>query len=182
MDITFSESENYYSSSVSTSPLQGETWKEEHKWWDCPVIAPTVTERDAVVIERDVMGVVDLPADIAVTTTPVVERDDTVDHVAITETDVVGIVTTDDATVPENLEHHTPSRQTPLLLIPDNDNSSPENIHKVTSPSPPPNHVLDTPVGYQLPARHNRGKPPARYPPSTEGKQSQYPISNHVTT
>jgi hypothetical protein len=128
------------------------------------------------------MGVVDLPADIAVTTTPMVERDDTVDHVAITETDVVGIVTIDDATVPENLEHHTPNRQTPLLLIPDNDNSSPENIQKVTSPSPPPNHVLDTPVGYQLPAMHNRGKPPARYPPSTEGKQSHYPISNHVTT
>jgi hypothetical protein len=39
------------------------------------------------VTERDVAGVVDLPADIAVTTTPVVERDDTVDDVAITEID-----------------------------------------------------------------------------------------------
>jgi hypothetical protein len=164
MDVTFSEYENYYSSSVSTSPLQGETWKEEQKWWDCPVIAPTVTE-------RDVAGIVDLHADIAVTTRLVVERDDTVDDVAITETDAAG-----------NLEHHTPSRQTPLLLVPDNDHSSPENIHKVTSLSPPPNPVLDTPVGYQLPARHNRGKPPARYSPSTEGKQSQYLISNHVTT
>jgi hypothetical protein len=118
-----------------------------------------VTERDAAVTERDVAGVVDLPADIAVTTTLVEERDDTVDDVAITETDAAG-----------NLEHHTPSRQTPLLLVPDNDHSSPENIHKVTSLSPPPNPVLDTPVGYQLPARHNRGKPPARYSPSTEGK------------
>jgi len=171
MDVTFSELENYYSSSVSTSPLQGETWKEEQKWWDCLVIAPTVTERDAAMIERDAAGVVDLLADIAVTTTLVIERDDTVDDVAITETDAAG-----------NLEHHTPSRQTPLLLVPDNDHSLPENIHKVTSLSPPPNPVLDTPVGYQLPARHNRGKPLARYSPSTEGKQSQYPISNHVTT
>jgi len=130
-----------------------------------------VTERDVAVTKRDDVGVVHLPVDIAVTTTLVVGRDDTVDDVAITETNAAG-----------NLEHHTPSKQTPLLLVPDNHHSSPENIHKVTSLSPPPNPVLNTHVGYQLPARHNRGKPPARYSPNTEGKQSQYPISNHVTT
>lgn len=36
MDVTFLESENYYSSTVSTSRLQGETCDAEQKWWDCP--------------------------------------------------------------------------------------------------------------------------------------------------
>ncbi|KAF9679387.1 hypothetical protein SADUNF_Sadunf06G0009900 [Salix dunnii] len=82
----------------------------------------------------------------------------------------------------DNATEHTSSSQTPLLFVLVDDHSSPENIHEVNSLSPSSNPILDTPVGYKLPARKNRGKPPARYSPSTEGKQSQYPISNHVTT
>ncbi|KAB5564696.1 hypothetical protein DKX38_004750 [Salix brachista] len=88
----------------------------------------------------------------------------------------------DEETEIGNATEHTSSSQTPPLLVLDDDHSSPENIHEVNSLSPSSNPILDTPVGYKLPARKNRGKPPARYSPSTEGKQSQYPISNHVTT
>lgn len=120
-----------------------------------------------------------------VTTTILIENDDTVDGATITEgettndaimlkdfehQDVTRGVTTKNATVQEDLEHHTPFRQTPLLYIPDNNYSSSKNIHKVTSLTPPSSHVMDTCIGYHLPVRHDRGKPSARYSPSTKGK------------
>lgn len=37
MDATFLESEHYYSSSPTTSHLQGEIRSEDMKWWDCQV-------------------------------------------------------------------------------------------------------------------------------------------------
>ncbi|CAL9000344.1 unnamed protein product [Prunus brigantina] len=39
----------------------------------------------------------------------------------------------------------------------------------------------DKTIGYQLPFRQNRGKPPNRYSPDI-GKTSRYPIANHVST
>lgn len=70
--------------------------------------------------------------------------------------------------------------KTLLSLVHDND--FPDNIHEVSSLTPSSSHVLDTPTGYHLPFRHNRGKPPVRYSPDVEGKGSKYPIANHVTT
>jgi len=43
MDVTFVESDNFYSSQISTSPLQRETWDEEQKWWDGPTGEAVVT-------------------------------------------------------------------------------------------------------------------------------------------
>ncbi|CAL2236732.1 unnamed protein product [Prunus armeniaca] len=36
-------------------------------------------------------------------------------------------------------------------------------------------------IGYQLPFRQNRGKPPNRYSPDI-GRTSKYPVANHVST
>ncbi|MGV7927221.1 hypothetical protein PJO48_29655, partial [Mycobacterium kansasii] len=53
---------------------------------------------------------------------------------------------------------------------------SPENIPKVTSPTIPLNSDdMDIPVGYTLPFRHNRGKPPNRYSPDIGERSSKYP-------
>ncbi|BBH02251.1 transposable element gene [Prunus dulcis] len=57
---------------------------------------------------------------------------------------------------------------------------SPENILEVTTPTRLV-HLDDKTIGYQLPFRQNRGKPPNRYSPDI-GKTSKYPIANHVST
>jgi hypothetical protein len=60
---------------------------------------------------------------------------------------------------------------------------SPENIPEVISPTVTPNtNAMDIPVGYTLPFRHNRGKPPNRYSPDVEERSSKYPIANYVST
>jgi hypothetical protein len=40
---------------------------------------------------------------------------------------------------------------------------------------------MDTLVGYELPFRKNRGKPPNRYSPKLEDQRSRYPIANYVS-
>jgi hypothetical protein len=40
---------------------------------------------------------------------------------------------------------------------------------------------MDTLVGYELPFRKNRGKPPNRYSPELEDQRSRYPIANYVS-
>jgi hypothetical protein len=59
---------------------------------------------------------------------------------------------------------------------------SPENIPEVNSPTINSN-TMDIPVvGYTLPFRHNRGKPPTRYSPKMGERSSRYPIANYVST
>ncbi|CAL2271851.1 unnamed protein product [Prunus armeniaca] len=58
-------------------------------------------------------------------------------------------------------------------------------IHRDQLPdSPDPYEDISDPkdktIGYQLPFRQNRGKPPNRYSPDI-GKTSKYPIANHVS-
>ncbi|CAL9025915.1 unnamed protein product [Prunus brigantina] len=57
---------------------------------------------------------------------------------------------------------------------------SPENILEVTTPTRLV-HLENKTIGYQLPFRQNRGKPPNRYSPDID-KTSKYPIANHVST
>ena len=74
-----------------------------------------------------------------------------------------------------------------------------EDDHKahVTSPSTVPENltlendpevssfntnILAPLIGYVLPNRHNRGKPPSRYSPDIKGRRSRYPIANYVST
>jgi hypothetical protein len=60
---------------------------------------------------------------------------------------------------------------------------SPENILEVNSRTRSSNsNDIDMHVGYTLPFRHNRGKPPSRYSPEIGKQSSKYPIANYVST
>jgi hypothetical protein len=83
--------------------------------------------------------------------------------------------------VPEKYLHHQKMTWTPPHSLV-SDNPSPENIPEVNSTNPSTSNDMDTPVGYMLPVRHNRGKPPRRYSPATGGRSSKYPITNYVST
>ncbi|KAI5344630.1 hypothetical protein L3X38_012507 [Prunus dulcis] len=74
----------------------------------------------------------------------------------------------------QSIKMKTPSHST----VPTD--QSPENIFEVNTPTRLV-HLEDKTIGYQLPFRQNRGKPPNRYSPDI-GKTSKYPIANHVST
>ncbi|KAB2632655.1 hypothetical protein D8674_028902 [Pyrus ussuriensis x Pyrus communis] len=77
-----------------------------------------------------------------------------------------------------NLETSTNTTPpSPLYIIPQDDHTF-ENIPEVSSTIPV--DVSDVPT-YQLPFRHNRGKPPNRYSPETT-KGSKYPIVNYMSS
>lgn len=60
---------------------------------------------------------------------------------------------------------------------------SPKNIPEVSTLDTSSNmDNMNTPAGYKLPFRHNRGKPPNRYSPDIEERSSKYPIANYVST
>jgi hypothetical protein len=61
-------------------------------------------------------------------------------------------------------------------------NDTLEDVHEVTTPEPLYNDDSHITTNYQLPYKHNRGKPPDRYSPETAGKGSRYPIANYVST
>jgi len=206
MDVTFVESDKFYSSHISASSLQREIWDEEQKWWMGQIEETVVTIAPTVVTvapsqEEETM----------VTTTPTVvtvasSQEET--EAAITQMDenmvtanaarhieeeaVTGTPTGTPSPVANNGLHEdimvidsddeSPSRRTPLLEVPDSDNPSPENIPEVRPSASPSSNVLDIATGYHLPFKSNRGKAPARYSPGEAGKKSKYPISNHMTT
>jgi len=70
----------------------------------------------------------------------------------------------------------------PRTLVPAD--PSPENILEVNSSTMPINsNTMDIPVvGYTLPFRHNRGKPPTRYSLEIGERSSRNPIANYVST
>ncbi|RVW32439.1 Retrovirus-related Pol polyprotein from transposon TNT 1-94 [Vitis vinifera] len=77
-------------------------------------------------------------------------------------------------------EHHEDDHEahvTSPSTIPEN--PTPENDPEVSSFN---TNILAPPIGYVLPNRHNRGKPPSRYSPDIEGRRSRYPIANYVST
>ena len=76
-------------------------------------------------------------------------------------------------------ESFEPKNEEPHSSVPEA--PSPENTPEVSSPITPIND-LDNSVGYTLPFRHNRGKPPHRYSPDFEERRSRYPIANYVST
>ena len=65
----------------------------------------------------------------------------------------------------------------PLQFLPKNPTL--ENDPEVSSFN---TNILAPPIGYVLPNRHNRGKPPSRYSPDIEERRSRYPIANYVST
>ncbi|KAK6915918.1 hypothetical protein RJ641_018779 [Dillenia turbinata] len=153
MDVTFLELDLFYSLSISTSPLQGETWVEEQKWWECI---------DFSSIDTGVSNIDDVVGGMG-------------DVIEVNEPSTM--TTSDNATIEgaDHTLHDSAIEKTLLLQVPDNDESPIENILEVTSPTLSVGHVLDTsPTGYHLPFRHNRGKPLVRYSLDLAGKGSKF--------
>ncbi|RVX13422.1 Retrovirus-related Pol polyprotein from transposon TNT 1-94 [Vitis vinifera] len=78
------------------------------------------------------------------------------------------------------IEHHEDDHEahvTSPSVVPEN--PTPENDPEVSSFN---TNILAPPIGYVLPNRHNRGKPPSRYSPDIEERRSRYLIANYVTT
>jgi len=159
MDVTFLESEYFYSSTASTSPLQGETWDEEKKWWN--------TEA------AENMATVPTPAENIATIPNMVVED-------VAETKSIN----NSKTVDEEDQQTAPDRMSkiPSLEVPDNETPLHEDIPEVISSTPSTSNILDSFASYHLPFRQNRGKPPARYSPDIAGKKSKYLVSNYVST
>ena len=203
MDVTFVESDKWYSSHISSSSLHRETYDEEQKWWtgqseETMVMAapPMVTAAPTVVTippsqEEETM------ATAAPTVVPVTPSQEETGAAITQMGDNTVIIEEEEMTgtsspVTDNGLHEdimiidssdeSPSRRTPLLAVPDNGNLFPENIPEVSPSAPSLKNDLDITTGYHLPFRSNRDKAPARYSPEETRKKSKYPISNHMTT
>ncbi|KAF9683717.1 hypothetical protein SADUNF_Sadunf04G0043300 [Salix dunnii] len=65
--------------------------------------------------------------------------------------------------------------------------SSPSIVPEYPTPENPKvsslnTNVMESSASYELPYRHNHGKPPRRYSPDIEERRSRYPIANYVAT
>ena len=153
MDVTFMETETYF---PPNSPLQGETGKKESKWMelDWPGLAEVNVEpmQSVCVPQASEQQAVCVPQ---------APEQQAVNHEAAPEQQVVNheAVVSFPSIVPED----------PTL----------ENDPKVSSLNA---NIIDSPAGYVLPHRHNRGKPPSRYSLDIEERRSRYPIANYVST
>jgi hypothetical protein len=138
MDVTFLESETFFSSSVPNSPRQGEIRNDEPNW-----------------LQFDWLSL----------------KDNDINN---TEMEV----NTEQGTSPET---EAETEDPPHSTVPDD--PSPGNTPEVNSPTISSNsNDIDVHVGYILPFRHNRGKPPNRYSPDIGERSSKYPIANYVST
>jgi transposase InsO family protein len=164
MDVAFLESETFFPAPTSNSPLQREMCSQEQNWNSLFTLDSyfdsqqnhdaSVESNDNVVENHDAsIGPIDNPVEI---------------HEASAES-------SDNVIEGNNLE----DLEEPPSTVP-NDQSL-ENTLEVSSPN---NHVnmINTPSGYNLPFRKNRGQPPDRYSPNYEAKRSKYPIANHVSS
>ncbi|KAJ7971595.1 Retrovirus-related Pol polyprotein from transposon TNT 1-94 [Quillaja saponaria] len=137
-------------------------WDEKQKWWDCPRFkesqgSSNQHDNETIAIEEHMVDGENIGAD-----SNIKSKEDIGDEVI--EKD--GSEIFEESTLPS----HVPN------------DSFLENIPEVSSLIPSSSPILDTPAGYHLPFRHNRGKPPTQYSPDVEAKGSKYPITNHVTT
>ena len=157
MNVTFLESEKEFPSPVSNSLLQGEIYGEEWNWSNIEML--------------DVGDNLAHPND----------DNDMVEPVPRTEVEPVSEpLRTEAEPVPESSED-AKSNESLHSLVPDD--LPVENIPEVSSPTTPlQTNAIDTSTGYVLPFRNNRGKPPNRYSPDIEERQSKYPIANYVST
>lgn len=78
--------------------------------------------------------------------------------------------------VPSVIEDDSPHSEVPTC-------SSHENNPRVSNLTTPLHFDnIDMSVGYTLPTRHNRGKPPNRYSPDFAERRLRHPIANYVST
>ncbi|WJZ84417.1 hypothetical protein VitviT2T_004022 [Vitis vinifera] len=161
MDVTFLESENFFPSPVSNSPLQGEIHGEERNWLDVEIL----DVGDNLAHPNDGNNMVEDVGD------NLAHPNDGNDMVEPPRTEVEPI--------PESSED-AESNESLHSLVPND--PPPENIPEVSSfITPLQTNAIDTSAGYVLPFRHNRGKPPTRYSPDIEERRSKYPIANYVS-
>ncbi|PNX84014.1 putative copia-type protein, partial [Trifolium pratense] len=164
MDVTFVESEYFYSSSpISNSPLQGELQDEDQNWVNLPPFeADTMSEE----MRPDAPALEYVESDLMM-----------IDEEQNKGNDSSTIQVVEPEVETENESNHEP----PYSLV--HNGPSPENYPEVSISNPfPCTNDLDTYVGYKLPYRENCGKPPKRYSPDLENKRSKYPIANYVST
>ncbi|XP_059659238.1 uncharacterized protein LOC132306059 [Cornus florida] len=167
MDVTFLESETFFSKQGSHSSLQGELLCEEQNvdnWENWPGFEDTnleVNQIDEIQLrydDTDLVGTLSFP-----------------------EASIEQGEENDDAKARSEQKQTTEQEQpTPHSLVP-NDHS-PENTPEVQSLNSSPSNTIDDFVGYKLPFRYNRGKPPNRYSPDHGEKKKKYPIANHICT
>ncbi|KAF5478674.1 hypothetical protein F2P56_005215 [Juglans regia] len=184
IDVTFLESENFYSSLVPNSSLQGETHGEEPNW----LMAPTgeyrtenrgVELHDASPLENEHAEHAERAERAELNEKPGHEEAEN-EHDAELRNEEPENEGNEKAENGELID--TESSQSPHSSVPE-DFTPPENVPKVrTTPAPLYANTLDTSFGYVLPFRHNRGKPPTRYSPDEEERKSKYPIANYVST
>ncbi|KAM1679254.1 hypothetical protein ACFX1R_041088 [Malus domestica] len=165
MDVTFSEFEMYYSSASSNPPLHGETLHDKHVWTMATTtdlslpLAEPVAESAMATLPAQPTEAASLPTELAAGMT--VPSSPTATVLSLTD-----------------LETSTNTTSSSSQNIVPADDHNPENIPEVRSTMPI--NVSDV-SNYQLPFRHNRGKPPNRYSPETT-KGSKYPIANYVSS
>lgn len=179
MDATFLESEYYFSSLPITSHLQGEIGSKDLKWWDCQEtkdVGHTTLMNDVSTNESGSDGTNNIEHDALV---DVAKDNDVafVDNNDIIDVDVAGHDVND---VNNGAIDGRCVSNTPLSCARSND--TPEDVHEVSPTKLAGDNNIDTAtIGYQLPYRCNRGKPPDRYSPDIGEKGRRYPIANYVT-
>ena len=161
MDVTFLESEIFYSSLVPNSPLQGETQVEELNW----MMASRGEMTSRLEIEN---GEIESQMHNAYNRVELRNEGNEAPKNGEAENE-------------ELVNDEPKTTKPPHFQVPED--SPPRNISEVSTPTTSlQTNVLETPVGYALPFRHNRGKPPNRYSPDEEERRSKYPITNYVST
>ena len=172
MDVTFLESETYFSS-ASNSSLQREIRDIEEKNWSglawpyYPTADATNGDADGAADDEntdatngDADGGTECPTDSVSGASPAA------DGAADNETA--------DATV---RDADGGADMIPSFSVPDC--MTPENVPEVSTPTDP---ILDTIARYVLPDRSNWGKLPTRYSLESHAKRSKYPIANYMST
>lgn len=160
MDVTFLEGERYYP--TPNSPFQGESGDERLNWWD-------INSGSTMEPPSTLGGVRPSNMDISEES----HRQGESRSGLVLEEDVQ---TTE---VPSTAIHEQEQPSSPSS-VPDN---APENAPEVSvSPIHEVSNDSNVTGRYELPYRHNRGKPPSRYSPGVEDRGSKYPIADYVTT
>ena len=161
MDVTFLESKIFYPSLVPNSPLRGQTQVEELNW----MMASRGEMTSRLEIEN---GEIESQMHNAYNRVELRNEGNEAPKNGEAENE-------------ELINDEPKTTKPPHFQVPED--SHLRNISEVsTLTTSLQTNVLETPVGYALPFRHNRGKPPNRYSPDEEERRSKYPITNYVST
>ncbi|CAL8152273.1 unnamed protein product [Prunus armeniaca] len=167
LDVTFLESELFFHDPSSNSTLQGEIRSEEQNWSNL--------ENEEILLCTEM---IDHPESGAQDySMPKSDQSPIHSDQLPDPPDPYEDISDPSLTPTDNTEQQDEDPPSNSIVPTD---QSPENILGVTTPTRLV-HLEDKTIGYQLPFRQNRGKPPNRYSPDI-GKTSKYLIANHVST